>query len=144
MNSRYYNNTEKLRTVSANHDVNFTSNRDVYNVIAKKVLPKDQADVFLAHDEVGSEFFNLFRAESLYGEKSVWHPMVKRKLPTFAETTKKVNLKVNNKVVQLKEEKKLMTKFITDFDLPYYFGTSEFSVIPLIIPTRWHNVTRHR
>ena len=62
--------------------------------------------------------------------------MVKRKLQPFPETTKKVNVKVNNKVVQLKEEKKLMTKFIIasrkreDIDLPYYFGTNKFSVIP--------------
>ena len=62
--------------------------------------------------------------------------MVKRKLPTFAETTKKVHVKVNNKVVQVKEEKKLMTKFIIasrkweDIDLPYCFGTYKFSVIP--------------
>ena len=50
-NSRYYNNTEKLNTVFANHDVDFTSitsTTDVYNVITKKVLPKDQADIFLA------------------------------------------------------------------------------------------------
>ena len=61
---------------------------------------------------------------------------LRERLPTFAETTKKVNVKVNNKVVQLKEEKKLMTKFIIasrkqeDIDLPYYFCTYEFSVIP--------------
>ena len=62
--------------------------------------------------------------------------MVKRKLPAFAETTKKINVKVNNKVVQLKKEKKFMTKFIIasrkqeDIDLPYYFGKYEFSVTP--------------
>ena len=62
--------------------------------------------------------------------------MVKWKLPTFAETTRKVSVKVNNKVVQVNEEKKLMTKFIVasrkweDIDLPYYFGRYEFSVIP--------------
>ena len=90
MNSRYYKNTEKLNTVFANHNIDFTSTTDVYNDITKKVLPKDQADMFLAHDEVGSELFNLFRAERLYGEKSIWDPIVKRKLPTFAETMKKV------------------------------------------------------
>ena len=105
VNSWYYNNTEKFNTIFANHDVDFTSTIDVYNVITKKVLP---ADIFLAHDEVGSELFNLFKAEPLYGEKPIWDPVVKRKLPTFAETTKKVNVKVNNKVVQLEEEKKLM------------------------------------
>ena len=62
--------------------------------------------------------------------------MVKRKLPAFAETTKKVNVKVNNKVVQLKKEKKFMIKFIIasrkqeDIDLPYHFGKYEFSVTP--------------
>ena len=70
--SRYYNNTEKLNTVFANHDVDFTSNTDVCNVITEKVLPKDQADIFLAHDKVGYESFNLFKAERLHGEKSIW------------------------------------------------------------------------
>ena len=151
MNSRYYNNTEKLNNVFANHDVDFTSTTDVYNVITKKVLPKDQADIFLAHDEAGSELFNLVRAERLYGEKSIWDPMVKRKLPTFAQTTKKVNVKVNNKVVQLKEEKTLMTKFILAsrkqkyIDLPYIILVHmNFGNTTLIIPTGWHNVTRHR
>ena len=50
VNSRYYNNTEKLNTVFANHDVHFTSTTDVHNAITKKVLPKDQADIFLARD----------------------------------------------------------------------------------------------
>ena len=38
MNSRYYNNTEKLNTVFANHDVDFTSTTDVYNIHCKKEI----------------------------------------------------------------------------------------------------------
>ena len=37
-NSRYYNNTEELNTVFANHDVDFTSTTDVYNIHCKKEI----------------------------------------------------------------------------------------------------------
>ena len=67
VNSRYFNKTEKLNTIFANYDVVFSSTTDVYNVITKKLLPKDQADIFLAHDEIGSELLSLFRVE--HGEK---------------------------------------------------------------------------
>ena len=105
MNSRYYNNTEKLNTVFADHDVDFTSTTDVYNIITEKVLPKDQADTFLAHDEVRSESFNLFKGECLYGEKSIWDPMVKRKLPTFAEMTKRSMKKLATRLFNLKKRR---------------------------------------
>ena len=37
-NSRYYNNTEELSTVFGNHDVDFTSTTDVYNIHCKKEI----------------------------------------------------------------------------------------------------------
>ena len=89
---------------------------------------------FLKHDEVGKEMFDTFKLERLQGEKSVWDPVVKRKLP-FAEITKRVQMKINDKIMQLKEEKQLMTKFIVasrtrdDIDLPHHFGKYEFSVV---------------
>ena len=67
---------------------------------------------FLKHDEVGKEMFDTFKLEKLQGEKSVWDPVVKRKLPTFAEITKRVQMKINDKIMQLKKEKQLITKFI--------------------------------
>ena len=76
VNSRYYKNTEKLNALFVDHNVDFSLITDVYNVITKKLLPKDHADIFLAH---GSELLNLFRIEHLYGEKSISNPMVKRK-----------------------------------------------------------------
>ena len=80
--------------------------------------------------------FDTFKLERLQGEKSIWDPVVKRKLPTFAETAKTVQMKINDKVIQLKEEKQLMSKFVVasrsrdEIDLPYYFGKYEFSVVP--------------
>ena len=69
-------------------------------------------NTFLKHDEVGKEMFDTFKLERLQGEKSVWDPVVKRKLPTFAEITKRVQIKINDKIMQLKEEKQLITKFV--------------------------------
>ena len=78
--------------------------------------------------------YNSFRSERLQGDKSVWDPMIKRKLPTFSETAKLFKMQFDDKVVQLKEEK--MSKFVVasrrrDYiDLPHYFGKHEFSVVP--------------
>ena len=40
VNSRYYKNIEKLNTVFANHNVDFTLTTDVYNVISKRYYLK--------------------------------------------------------------------------------------------------------
>ena len=45
--------------------------------------------------------YNSFRSERLQGDKSVWDPMIKRKLPTFSETAKLFKMQFDDKVVQL-------------------------------------------
>ena len=78
----------KFIKVLEKHDVNLGRQSDVFNPVTKVVLSSIKADTFLKHDEVGKEMFNTFKLERSQGEKSVWDPVVKRKLPTFAETTK--------------------------------------------------------
>ena len=98
----------KLINVYENHEVNFGATGDVFNI----VLPNHEAEEFLAHDNVGQILYQQFKSERLQGDKSIWDPLKKRKISTFATTRKSFKTKIDSKTVQIKEEKKSMTKFI--------------------------------
>ena len=86
--------------------------------------------------ERGYESYLKFVSEQLNGEKSIWETIKKEKLPTFDSLNKKVTLQLNRKIVRIKEERKLMSRFIIaartrqDIDLAHYLGEYEFSVVP--------------
>ena len=60
----------------------------------------------------------------------------KKKLPTFDSLSRKTIFKVKTRIINIKEERKLMVQFIIaartrpDIDLSFYFGECEFSVVP--------------
>ena len=75
-------------------------------------------------------------SKKLQGDGSIWNPIKKEKLNTFSSNNKKVTVSVNKQLVQVREEKKLMTRLLVasrtrpDIDLPKYLGMYEFSVVP--------------
>ena len=79
---------------------------------------------------------DLFKTERLQSPKSIWDHMKLRKLQTFSSTKKSVKVKLQEKVVTLREERNLMTRFVLtsrsrpEIDLPKYLGKHEFSVVP--------------
>lgn len=56
--------------------------------------------------------------------------MTKQKLTTFNITNRSTQIRLKENIVELKEEKRSMTRFVTasrsrdDIDLPYIFGKS--------------------
>ena len=60
---------------------------------------------FLNQVVEGEKLYDAFRIERLEGEKSIWDPMTKRRLPTFASKKKLVKVKLQDKVGTLKEER---------------------------------------
>lgn len=72
----------------------------------------------------------------MVGDKSVHEKIKKRNLPTFKCTNKRVNVKLKDRVIALKEDRKLMIRFIIasrkrpERDLEKYIGQYEFSVVP--------------
>ena len=118
------------------HDVNFEESEIVYNVLTNKVLPNALANEFLAAEEEGEKLYTKFIEERLVGPKSIWDPLTKRKLPTFSNNKKTATVSVGHKLINVREERKLMTRFIiasrspSDIDLPSYLGKFEFSVVP--------------
>ena len=117
-------------------DVGFNDSDCVYNVISKAVLLIQSASEVLNHNDIGKECYNKFLEERFHGSLSVWAPLKKRQLKSFKATKKCIKTKVGAKVVQLKEEKTLLTRFLItarkrpELDLEHYLGNFEFAVAP--------------
>ena len=135
-NQRITDNTEKLTETLNHHNISFNSTESLYNVITNKVMPKDQAMKFLNAVYTGKDKYDLFIKERLIGEKSIWDTITKEKIPTFVFNNKEITITVNKELVNIKEERKLMSRFLVtlrsrpDIDLSYYLGEFELSVIP--------------
>ena len=136
-------NVGKLEAVFSDHNINFKSTDSIFNVITKKVLDPNLANVFLDCEAIGEALYNNFVDERLFGEVSIWEPLKKRKIPTFKMHVKSCNIKTKEGVVNIKEERKLVSCFIVasrtrqDIDVPYYFGEYEFSVVPWSLFNRY-------
>ena len=134
-NYRITNNIAKISTVFKTHGVNFDGSDVVYNILTKKVLPNIVAEQFLEVRSIGQDKYNEFVKQKL-GDGSIWDSMKKEKLNTFSSNNKKVTVSVNKQLVQVREERKLMTRLLVaskirpDIDLPRYLGMYEFSVVP--------------
>ena len=134
--SRLCNNVKNLVVMVANFGVIFNENESVFNLISKAVLTSKVADGMLTHKTIGAGMYNDFIEKRFHGEESVWSPMKKRKLMTFASQGKIMKSKVEGKVIQLKEEKSLIARFLItshkrpELDLEYCLGNFEFSVVP--------------
>lgn len=135
-NQRITNNVTKISTVFNDHVVNFDSSDVVYNVLTRKVLPSAVAERFLAVTSIGQEKYNDFVKQKLEGKGSIWDPLKKEKLNTFSSNNKNVTVTVSKQLVQVREERKLMTRLLIasrtrpDIDLPSNIGMYEFSVVP--------------
>ena len=108
----------------------------VYSIISKAILTSDILDNVLEHEEIGKTLYTDFIEQRLRGEKSVWEPMQKCNLETFKSMNKIVKTKVQEKVVELQEEKSLISRYLIvsrkslDLDIQFRVGNSEFSVVP--------------
>ena len=136
-------NVGKLEAVFSDHNINFKSTDSVFNVITKKVLDPNLVKVFLDCEAIDEVLYNNFVAERLFGEVSDWEPLKKRKIPAFKMHVKSCNIKTKEGVVNIKEERKLMSRFLVasrtrqDIDLPQYFGEYKFSVVPRSLLNRY-------
>ena len=61
---------------------------------------------------VKTSIMRLLSKSSRKGDGSIWDPMKKEKLNTFSSNNKKVTVSVNKQLVQVREERKLMTRLL--------------------------------
>ena len=95
-NQRITSNVQKLDETFKTQNVNFDESECVFNVITKKVLNPKLAEEFPAHETIGKELLENFTKERFEGEKSIWGPITKRKLPTFGSNVKTVTVKIKD------------------------------------------------
>ena len=131
--SRISSNVNKLLDIMNEFNVSFEPSESVYNLVSKAVLPSQE---ILQHKQIGSKHYQEFVDERIVGDKSIWLPLKRLNLPTFKSFKKSIQKKVGDKVIQLKEEKTLLSRFLItarkrpELDLESCIGNFEFSVVP--------------
>ena len=113
-NFRINENIKKLEGVFQEYEVKFDQSKapDVYNVLTKKVLPHKVTETFLSLKRIGQLKYDKFVKERLLGDTSIWDPLSKEKLPTFVNNNCVTTVTVNKQLINLKEERKLMSRFL--------------------------------
>ena len=76
--------------------MSFDESECAFNVVAKKVLNPKLAEEFLAHETIGKVLFQNFIKKRFEGEKPIWDPITKWKLPTFGSNVKTVIVKIKD------------------------------------------------
>ena len=135
-NERIDENLKKLGAVFRQHSVNFDESSCLFNVLTKKVMEPSLAQRFLSHDEEGEQLLDQFIENRFIGDIPIDATMRKNKLPTFTSNSKTITVKIKDKLVKVREEHKLMSRFLVvsrtrpEINLPHYLGEYEFSVVP--------------
>ena len=84
----------QLSVVLVIHEVNFDYSDSVHNVLTNNVLPPNLARELLAAETEGNKRYERFVTERVAGVESIWAPLTKCKLPTFANSNRTVTVKV--------------------------------------------------
>ena len=109
---RIHINATNIEKMLETFSVGFQSSNAVVNLVSKAVLPSTSANELLDHKNIGLSMYQNFISERINGLTSVWSPMKKRNLKTFKTQVKTFKYKVGKKLIQLKEEKSLMSRFL--------------------------------
>ena len=123
-------NKAKSKDLLVLHNSNFEDCEQLFNVVTKTVLDTKSADQFLSCEEEGEKLLTNYVEERINGTQSIWEPIPRRNLPTFAET-----VKLQEKIITLKEERKLLTRLTIasrqrpEINLAFYIGNFEFSAV---------------
>ena len=106
-----------------------------HNIMTHSILTDDSDLVEI--EQIGEELYDKFIEErGANGPGNVWDKLTKRKLLTFRGLTKCVKLKIKDKIVNLREERSLMTRLLVisrsrpGIDIAEQFAKHEFSVVP--------------
>ena len=84
----------------------------VFNILSKAVLSSEAAADILDHVEIGKNMYEQFVENRIKGSTPLWEKMKKQNLKTFHAQSKVVRCKLNDKIVKIKEERSLITRFL--------------------------------
>ena len=93
-------------------NLDFRDKASIFNAVSKAVLPAETATDILSHEDIGKEMSKSFVDERIHREVSIWPTMKKRNLTTFWIQGKSIKTKIGEILVQLKEERTLLSHFL--------------------------------
>ncbi|KAK6182328.1 hypothetical protein SNE40_010039 [Patella caerulea] len=137
--SRVTQNAVNLSAVFHQHGNPFepADEDEIYNLLTKSVMNETVVNDILRRDEIGQQMFEGFVTERpIEGRISVWEKMIKKKLGTFKSANASTEIRVGDKVVNIKEERGLLQRFIVisrsrpELGLEECIETYEFGVVP--------------
>ena len=115
--------------------VNFAPSECVFNVLSKAILSREaSADIY--HVEISKNMYEQFFENRIKGSTPLWEETKEQNLKTFQAQSKAVHCKLNDKIVKIKEEHSLITRFLImshqrkEIDLKCIIGCYELSVVP--------------
>lgn len=110
---------------------------DLFNLVTKVVLPEEVKDDLCNQSAIGLKLFTVFIKERIQtGKENLWSPMKKQKLLTWKTTGKKTKVSVDNKVVELQEDRCLFARMMMvcksrpEINIAEAVGVYEFSLVP--------------
>ena len=135
------------------YDVNIDETDSVINIISKRVLPEKTVEELLNRRSINKNIYKEFRLEQIKGHKTTWDYMKKNNLPTHTVSIKITKVKLQNCVIVLKRDRKLMVCFLiasrkrSKLNPEKQIGLWEFSMVPTIFwepfwEPYFHNILR--
>ena len=112
INKRISVNFSKVINFLNDLSVNFAPSECVFNILSKAVLSSEASADILDHVEIGKNMYEQFVENGIKGSTPLWEKMKKRNLKTFQVQSKVVWYKLNDKIVKIKEERSLITRFL--------------------------------
>lgn len=110
---------------------------DLFNLVTKVVMPEKVKEDLCQQSVIGSTMLCRFVEDRIKSNKcSIWSLMKKRKLNTWKSTTKTLKVKINENVVELKEDRSLFARMCLvaksrpEIDLKEAIGQYEFNLVP--------------
>ena len=113
----------------------FLGSEKVYNIVSKAILRSDILENVSKHEGTGRKLYTDLIEQRFRGEKSVWEPMQKCNLKTFQYMNNVVKTKVQEKVIELKEGKSLISRYLKasrkrlNIDIQFHVGNSSNLVL---------------
>ena len=134
---------ETKQVISLCHTIKNFSNPFVgestllYNLATKAIMPDKVKNYLCGQSDIGTRLFEDFVNERIKLNKiNMWAPMKKRSLQTWKSATKRIKLKVDQEVVELKEDRNLFARLLLvaksrpNMNLEQAVGDHELSVVP--------------
>ena len=93
-------------------------------------MPEEVKRDLCAQSVEGDKLLNTFVAERIQKEdQNLWSKMKKRKLLTWKSTNKKTKVTVNNEVIELQEDRRLVCQSRPEINIEEAIDKCEFSVV---------------